>query len=147
MNYRKFRKNAKALSPVIATIILIAVTVAVSVVVAAWMGALTIGFMGRSEQASITNTQYVSSTVVNATVQNTGSATVTIVGAYIDGKAVAFVGYPAGSGTASSSINKGTTSVFELTSGTAFVNTAQYTLKLQTAKGNAITTTYTYTGS
>jgi flagellin-like protein len=147
MNYRKFRKNAKALSPVIATIILIAVTVAVSVVVAAWMGALTIGFMGNSEQASITNTQYVSSTVVNATVQNTGSATVTIVGAYIDGKAVAFVGYPAGSGTASSSIAKGTTSVFELTSGSAFVNTAQYTLKLMTAKGNAVTTTYTYSGS
>ena len=58
MNYskfRKFKKNAKALSPVIATIILIAVTVAVSVVVAAWMGALTIGFMGNAEQASITN--------------------------------------------------------------------------------------------
>ena len=53
--FRKFRKNAKALSPVIATIILIAVTVAVSVVVAAWMGALTIGFMGNSEQAKITN--------------------------------------------------------------------------------------------
>ncbi|MGA2523388.1 MAG: archaellin/type IV pilin N-terminal domain-containing protein, partial [Candidatus Bathyarchaeia archaeon] len=55
MNFRKFRKSAKALSPVIATIILIAVTVAVSVVVAAWMGALTIGFMGNSEQAKITN--------------------------------------------------------------------------------------------
>jgi len=36
--YRKFRKNAKALSPVIATIILVAVTVTVSIVVAAWMG-------------------------------------------------------------------------------------------------------------
>ena len=58
MNFKKFRKirkNAKALSPVIATIILIAVTVAVSVVVAAWMGALTIGFMGNSEQAKISN--------------------------------------------------------------------------------------------
>jgi flagellin-like protein len=149
LNFRKFRKNAKALSPVIATIILIAVTVAVSVVVAAWMGALTIGFMGNSEQVAITNTQYVSNAAVNATVQNTGSATVTIVGAYIDGKAVGFVGYPAGSGTASSSIAKGTTSVFTLTlpTGSTFTNTAQYTLKLQTAKGNAITTTYTYTGS
>ena len=52
---RKFAKNAKALSPVIATIILIAVTVAVSVVVAAWMGGLTLGFMGSAEQASVTN--------------------------------------------------------------------------------------------
>ena len=146
MKFRKFRKNAKALSPVIATIILIAVTVAVSVVVAAWMGALTIGFMGNSEQVAITNTQYISSTQVNCTVQNTGSATVTIVGAYIDGKSVGFAGTN-NLGVASPSIAKGTTSYFVLTSGTAFVNTAQYTIKMQTAKGNAITTTYTYTGS
>jgi flagellin-like protein len=45
---RKIRKNAKALSPVVASIILIAVTVAVSIAVAAWMGALTVGFMGSS---------------------------------------------------------------------------------------------------
>jgi flagellin-like protein len=42
----KILKNRKALSPVVASIILIAVTVAVSIAVAAWMGALTIGFMG-----------------------------------------------------------------------------------------------------
>ena len=52
---RKLKKNAKALSPVVASIILIAVTVAVSVVVAAWMGGMTIGFMGSAEQVSITN--------------------------------------------------------------------------------------------
>ena len=50
---RKFKKNVKALSPVVASIILIAVTVAVSIAVAAWMGALTIGFMGGSEQVEI----------------------------------------------------------------------------------------------
>ena len=50
MNYRKFRKNAKALSPVVASIILIAVTVAVSVVVAAWMGGMTIGLMGQQNK-------------------------------------------------------------------------------------------------
>jgi len=55
MNFRKFRKNAKALSPVIASIILIAVTVAVSVVVAAWMGGISLGFMNNTEQATITN--------------------------------------------------------------------------------------------
>ena len=55
MNFRKFKKNAKALSPVVASIILIAVTVAVSVVVAAWMGGMTIGLMGNAEQAKITN--------------------------------------------------------------------------------------------
>jgi flagellin-like protein len=59
MNYiRKFKKNSKALSPVVASIILIAVTVAVSVVVAAWMGGMTIGLMGSTEQVSITNVQF-----------------------------------------------------------------------------------------
>ena len=42
---RKLKKNSKALSPVVASIILIAVTVAVSVVVAAWMGGMSIGLM------------------------------------------------------------------------------------------------------
>ena len=44
---RKLKKNSKALSPVVASIILIAVTVAVSVVVAAWMGGMTIGSHGQ----------------------------------------------------------------------------------------------------
>ena len=46
---RKLLKSKKALSPVVAAIILIAVTVAVSIAVAAWMGSLTIGFMETSE--------------------------------------------------------------------------------------------------
>ena len=63
MNYiRKFKKNSKALSPVVASIILIAVTVAVSVVVAAWMGGMTIGLMGNAEQASITNIGFTQAT-------------------------------------------------------------------------------------
>ena len=37
--------NRRGLSPVVATIILIAVTVAVSIAVAVWMGALTFTFM------------------------------------------------------------------------------------------------------
>lgn len=37
--------NKKALSPVVKSIILIAVTVAVSIAVAAWMGALTVGLI------------------------------------------------------------------------------------------------------
>ncbi len=146
MNYRKFRKNAKALSPVIATIILIAVTVAVSVVVAAWMGALTIGFMGNAEQASITNTvlaNYATAGTggsVTCTVQNTGSSTVTINSGTVDGvswniaKAV--------------SIGKGNTTDVTITTstGTPFSVTAQYTIKLMTAKGNTLTTQASYTG-
>ena len=152
MNFRKFKKNAKALSPVIATIILIAVTVAVSVVVAAWMGALTIGFMGNTEQASITSTAYVSSSTVEVTVQNTGSATVTLSSATIDANQATISAAASGGPTASPwSIPKGQTANFDIsfgaTSGFTFTITAQYTIDLVTAKGNTITTTYTYSGA
>ena len=141
-------KNAKALSPVIATIILIAVTVAVSVVVAAWMGALTIGFMGNSEQASVTNTVLTlnpdGSGSVACTIQNTGSATVTINSVTVDG-----VGWTL---AAAVPIAKGTSVTVTANSpaGAAnpvFVNSAQYTIKLMTAKGNTLTTQASYTGS
>ena len=52
---RKIKKNSKALSPVVASIILIAVTVAVSVVVAAWMGGMSLGLMNNAEQVTATN--------------------------------------------------------------------------------------------
>jgi flagellin-like protein len=75
---RKIRKSTKALSPVVASIILIAVTVAVSIAVAAWMGALTVGFMG-SSSLTITNVQFESgNTLATLTVNNTGTKSVTI---------------------------------------------------------------------
>ncbi len=80
---RKFRKNAKALSPVVASIILIAVTVAVSIAVAAWMGALTVGFMG-TEELRISNVQFNDGNIV-ASVRNTGTTPVTIEQAYVNG--------------------------------------------------------------
>ena len=80
---RKIRKNTKALSPVVASIILIAVTVAVSIAVAAWMGALSIGFM-QTEQLSITNAQFGSTDVV-LSVRNTGTSNVTIASATVNG--------------------------------------------------------------
>jgi flagellin-like protein len=78
----KILKCKKALSPVVASIILIAVTVAVSIAVAAWMGALTIGFMGSS---SITITDYsfvggsgVANNNITITMKNTGTKQVVI---------------------------------------------------------------------
>jgi flagellin-like protein len=76
------KKSRKALSPVIATIILIAVTVAVSLAVAAWMGALTFGFMG-STSLTITKVVFwggsnVTGNYVVLSIKNTGTKTVTI---------------------------------------------------------------------
>jgi flagellin-like protein len=78
----KILRSRKALSPVVASIILIAVTVAVSIAVAAWMGALTFSFMG-TEQLSISKITWNWNTVpaqrtfvIN--VNNTGTKDMTI---------------------------------------------------------------------
>ena len=79
---RKLLKSKKALSPVVAAIILIAVTVAVSIAVAAWMGSLTIGFM-ETKELTITQMTYTYTAtdvdgVINATVTNSGTSDVTV---------------------------------------------------------------------
>jgi archaeal type IV pilus assembly protein PilA len=145
MNYymRKFKKNTKALSPVVASIILIAVTVAVSVVVAAWMGGMTIGLMGNAEQGSMTNAVLTSPNIATVDVQNRGSASLTVSSATIDGHTAAITNT---TGSAPWVIAKGASSPLTLTAaGVTFVDGAQYLIKLQTAKGNTITYTATYT--
>jgi flagellin-like protein len=72
----------KALSPVIAAIILIVVTVAVSIAVAVWMGAATFNYM-ETRELQITSTQFsgVSGDTGNSivlSVTNQGSGKVTV---------------------------------------------------------------------
>src|SRR3990170_4670746 len=79
---RKLFKSKKALSPVVASIILIAVTVAVSIAVAAWMGALTFTFM-KTEELKITSMTFGGTTgVANNTIvlaiKNPGTSKVTV---------------------------------------------------------------------
>ena len=97
---RKIRKNSKALSPVVASIILIAVTVAVSIAVAAWMGALTVGFM-ETNSVTITNVAFTDEAVGGATgttmtldVKNTGTSAVTISSAKVNGLDAAITNTP-----------------------------------------------------
>lgn len=80
----KILKSKKALSPVVASIILIAVTVAVSIAVAAWMGALTFSFMGGTEQVRISYVQWPSDNTIYITVDNEGTAAVTLKRAYVN---------------------------------------------------------------
>jgi flagellin-like protein len=81
---RKLLKSKKALSPVVAAIILIAVTVAVSIAVAAWMGSLTIGFMETSE-LTVVEVLYPDATHMNVTVTNSGTSDVSIAQVRING--------------------------------------------------------------
>lgn len=78
----KILKSRKALSPVVASIILIAVTVAVSIAVAAWMGALTFSFMG-VERLTISKITWAWTDLANTrkftiNVNNTGTKDLTI---------------------------------------------------------------------
>jgi len=74
---KKLLKHKKALSPVVAAIILIAVTVAVSIAVAAWMGALTIGFMSGGEELKISAVTF-ETAGITIKVHNTGTSTIII---------------------------------------------------------------------
>jgi len=75
---KRFLRNRKALSPVVAAIILIAVTVAVSIAVAAWMGALTFTFMGNEAVTISTLTWTGPNTGFDLLVKNTGTKDLTI---------------------------------------------------------------------
>jgi len=97
---RKILKNRKAMSPVIAAIILIAVTVAVSIAVAAWMGSLTIGFM-ETKEVTITNIVFTDDGAlplplvsIDVSVINTGTGDVTISMINVNGETRLFTDMP-----------------------------------------------------
>ncbi|MEM3597234.1 MAG: archaellin/type IV pilin N-terminal domain-containing protein [Candidatus Bathyarchaeia archaeon] len=88
----KLLRSKKALSPVVASIILIAVTVAVSIAVAAWMGALAGLFMGGAENLSVGNPwgwdlTPTANDVVYVNVTNNGGSSITLssvrIGSYV----------------------------------------------------------------
>jgi flagellin-like protein len=132
---RKIRKNAKALSPVVASIILIAVTVAVSIAVAAWMGALTVGFMG-SSSLTITNAQFSGTGNVNIvlSVKNTGTKSVTVAQTKVNNIVYTF------SGTATVAAGGTTTLTIDMTSGTpaAWVAGNPYKMDLYDTSGQVV---------
>ena len=129
---KSFKRSKKALSPVVASIILIAVTVAVSIAVAAWMGALTIGFMG-TEEIKITGVTFNSNSTVTLAVQNTGTGTVTMAEAHINGG----VNVLAAEVTLDANENAG------INIPLAWVAGDNYNFQLRSAKGNA----FPYTAS
>jgi len=157
-------KSRKALSPVIASIILIAVTVAVSIAVAAWMGALSFSFMNTGEQlqlgspygwASTSNTVPGSATnttvLIRASVPS-GNA-VTISGVRVNSVAASFLGYTPSSGTFIAGagpfgpISAQSYVILNITiAGTtvaAWQSSFSYTLVITTAKNNEFQTTGT----
>jgi len=136
----KILKSKKALSPVVASIILIAVTVAVSIAVAAWMGALTFSFMG-TEQLRISKITWTWNTdpalrtfVIN--VNNTGTKDMTI--------SQVLVNYAGVTGTITPAlphILKATEST-SLTVTYAYTNGTNYDISVATASNYKFTNTF-----
>jgi len=127
---RKMKKNAKALSPVVASIILIAVTVAVSIAVAAWMGALVVGQMA-TEELKITNMNFgTSPKTIVIVANNTGTSSITINEFWVNGQKQAYNAQtlPANTGV-------------EATVTYTWAAGSNYQIKLITSKGN----TFMYT--
>jgi flagellin-like protein len=133
MNTRKKR----ALSPVVASIILIAVTVAVSIAVAAWMGALTFNFMA-TEQLKITNLQFTGATnnQVVITTQNTGTTPVTITEIHVNNGATNYL-------AAQFTVGANNQTITTITYTPTWTNGAQYEVELRSSKGNQFTYTAT----
>ena len=136
----KILKNKKALSPVVASIILIAVTVAVSIAVAAWMGALSFMFMGGAEQLEVGTPWGWNSTAVKVTVTNAGGSTVTVTKARVNNTEIAFTNpvtlQPKTSSTLTIDISS---------AGWTFQQGYQYTIVIITKNNKEFPTTGTYT--
>jgi flagellin-like protein len=125
----KLLKSRKALSPVVASIILIAVTVAVSIAVAAWMGALTFTFTN-TEQVQITSMTFGTNWIA-LIANNTGTSPVTINALDLNNAATptTFTATPSSTIAA----NKG--AVINVTA--TVTNGYNYQVKLVSAKGNS----------
>ena len=127
----KILRSKKALSPVVASIILIAVTVAVSIAVAAWMGALSFTFTATEEVKVISHqwdTALLPPTYINLKVTNVGTAKVTLSSAEVNNA-------PATSNiTATSVVNPGSSVWIRVTH--TFAAGVKYDFNIVTAKGN-----------
>jgi flagellin-like protein len=143
MKRKMNKRSRKALSPVVASIILIAVTVAVSIAVAAWMGALTFSFTA-TEQINITNMNFQVGTAATGSIQivanNTGTTAVTINEAWVNNvKQTNIATVPAGGLPAPIAANQGL--VMNIT--TSVTQGFSYQVKIISSKGN----TFLYTAT
>jgi flagellin-like protein len=135
---KKLLKSKKALSPVVAAIILIAVTVAVSIAVAAWMGSLTFTFMN-TEELKITSVTFdTTSDIITVNYQNTGTSDVTVSGVTVTG------GNVTSASLTEETLEKGTSgSISVQASDNTIIAGTTYNVELLSTKGNKFSYTET----
>ena len=114
-------RSRKALSPVIASVILLAVVITVALVTVGWMTGLTDSFIN-VEELIVTNQQW-SSSYVDLTVENQGTSPITITSASVNQISASF-SFISGSDT----IVSGETATIRVTE--AFVENTKYSVTL-----------------
>ena len=130
----KILRSKKALSPVVASIILIAVTVAVSIAVAAWMGALSFSFMG-TEQLTISTLTWTPNTSFDLVIHNSGTKDVTITQIQVNYATTGITAQPVGLPLALKAAATTTT----LTVTFAYTNGTSYDVSVVTSSGYKFT--------
>ena len=132
---RKLLKSKKALSPVVAAIILIAVTVAVSIAVAAWMGSLSMGFM-ETKEVTISSIQIdAGNDTMLIDCRNTGTGDVTVSSAKINGQTATIT---AGTENTFTVLAGGTFDDVTISTTTDLLAGSKYTLSLMASDGTIV---------
>jgi flagellin-like protein len=120
----KVTKDIKALSPVIASIILVAVVVAVSLAATTWMGSMSINFM-KVDELRITDHSWASDvSYVDLTVKNLGTSSVTLSEVDVNDVAATDVQFVSGDST----LDAGETAIIRVTQGFTASNKYEFTV-------------------
>jgi flagellin-like protein len=145
---RKFRRNARAISPVIATLLMIAIAVVASLVTYAWV----MGYMSFTQEKTGRAIQIQSVTISTIYVQNVGDSAVSF-GAtnavFLNGAAVPYIiTYPTTTGSLlkgeTASIVAGTTAIPPVATTFGVTNPGSNTFKVTTLDGTFSQVTKTF---
>jgi len=122
--------NRKALSPVVAAIILIAVTVAVAIAATTWLGSMSFSFM-KTEEINVGNQAWASDmSYIDITAKNYGTDPITISTVEVNNEASNDFTFQSGSAT----LRGGESAVIRVAH--SFVSGAKYEFWVVTATGN-----------
>ena len=156
MNFRKmrnsFRRDLRAISPIIATLLLIAIAVVAALVTYAWvMGYMSFTTTNTSKTIMIQSVATTSTTALNVYVQNTGSATVTLINnacLYLNGTLDTGASFASGTGLLTTgqtiTIQSGPLNIASLF-GTSYAISSgdTFNVKVTTSSGQMMTLTWT----
>ena len=140
---RTLKRNRKGISTVIATIIIVAISIVMAISVAYW--ALGIGnSFTQFEKLQITGSYVTGAGTINVDLKNTGSATATVTGVFLNGQPLASYDPEPTIAPAIGTITAGDTESYAITvtTGTAPWTTGSTVLvEFKTSAGNSYPTT------